>query len=87
MEAGARGAGRLVLERSRPLRFFTLFILYVGQGMPVGLMWFAVPAWMAVRGASAADIGSVAAFTALPWSLKLVNGFIMDRYAFLPMGR
>ncbi|GMN03749.1 MFS transporter [Erythrobacter sp. MTPC3] len=80
------GAG-LLLEHSRPLRLFTLFILYVGQGMPIGLFWFAVPAWMAVNGASAAEVGSVAALTALPWSLKLVNGFIMDRYTFLPMGR
>lgn len=80
-------AGQWVLERSRKLRLFTLFILYVGQGMPIGLMWFAIPAWMAVGGAKAAEIGVVAAFTALPWSLKLVNGFIMDRYAYLPMGR
>lgn len=69
------------------MRLFTLFILYVGQGMPIGLFWFAVPAWMAVNGASAVDVGSVAALTALPWSLKLVNGFIMDRYTFLAMGR
>jgi PAT family beta-lactamase induction signal transducer AmpG len=80
-------AGPWVLERSRKLRLFTLFILYVGQGMPIGLMWFAIPAWMAVGGAGAADIATVAALTALPWSLKLVNGFIMDRYAYLPMGR
>ncbi len=85
--ATAAPSGSLVLERSRPLRFFTLFILYVGQGMPIGLFWFAIPAWMAVNGAPAADVGSVAALTALPWSLKLVNGFIMDRYTFLPMGR
>lgn len=76
-----------VLERSRTLRLFTLFILYVGQGMPIGLFFFAVPAWMASNGASAAEVGSVSALTALPWSLKLVNGFIMDRYTFLPMGR
>jgi PAT family beta-lactamase induction signal transducer AmpG len=76
-----------VLEHSRPLRLFTLFILYVGQGMPIGLFWFAIPAWMAVEGASAADVGSVAALTALPWSLKLFNGFFMDRYTYLPMGR
>ena len=76
-----------VLENSQRLRLFTLFILYVGQGMPIGLFWFAIPAWMAVNGASAADVGTVAALTALPWSLKLVNGFIMDRYTFLPMGR
>ena len=81
------GQNNLVLEHSRSLRLFTLFILYVGQGMPIGLFWFAIPAWMAVNGASAADVGAVAAFTALPWSLKLVNGFIMDRYTFLPMGR
>ncbi len=79
--------GGLVLERSRPLRLFTLFILYVGQGMPIGLFWFAIPAWMAVNGASAAEVGSVGALTALPWSLKLVNGFIMDRYTYLAMGR
>lgn len=78
MDAAIRRPG-LVLEHSRTLRLFTLFILYVGQGMPIGLFWFAVPAWMAVNGASAADVGSVAALTALPWSLKLINGFIMDR--------
>ncbi|MFO6448633.1 MFS transporter [Erythrobacter sp. NE805] len=87
MNHSAGSPARLVLERSRPLRLFTLFILYVGQGMPIGLFWFAVPAWMAVNGASAADIGTVAAWTALPWSLKLVNGFFMDRYTYLPMGR
>lgn len=86
MASIAHGGG-LILERSRPLRLFTLFILYVGQGMPIGLFWFAIPAWMAVNGAPAADVGSVAALTALPWSLKLVNGFIMDRYTFLRMGR
>ena len=77
----------LILEQSRKLRLFTLFILYGGQGMPIGLFWFAIPAWMAVNGASAADVGSVGALTALPWSLKLANGFIMDRYIFLAMGR
>ena len=83
-EDRARG---LVLEHSRGLRLFSLFIMYVGQGMPIGLFYFAIPAWMAASGASAAAIGSVAALTSLPWSLKLVNGFIMDRYTFLPMGR
>lgn len=87
MDEVAQGPGLLVLERSRALRLFTLFILYVGQGLPIGLFWFAVPAWMAVNGATAAQVGSVAALTALPWSLKLVNGFIMDRYTYLPMGR
>jgi PAT family beta-lactamase induction signal transducer AmpG len=76
-----------ILAQSRHLRLFTLFILYVAQGVPIGLFWFAIPAWMAAQGASAADIGFVLGMTALPWSLKLVNGFFMDRYTFLPMGR
>ncbi len=79
--------GGMVLSQSRALRLFTLFILYVGQGLPIGLSWFAIPAWMAANGAPAADVGSVLALTALPWSLKLVNGFFMDRYTFLAMGR
>jgi len=80
-------SGHLILAHSRTLRLFTLFILYVGQGLPIGLTWFAIPAWMAARGASAEDVGTVLAMTALPWSLKLINGFLMDRYTYLPMGR
>ncbi|WP_237392464.1 MFS transporter [Aurantiacibacter rhizosphaerae] len=79
--------GNLILATSSRLRLFTLFILYVAQGVPIGLFWFAIPAWMATNGADAADIGYVLGLTALPWTLKLVNGFIMDRYTFLPMGR
>jgi len=78
---------RWVLDQSRPLRLFTLFILYVTQGVPIGLFWVAIPAWMAANGAGAKDVAYVLGFTALPWTLKLVNGFIMDRYTFLPMGR
>ncbi|WP_340589321.1 MFS transporter [Erythrobacter alti] len=79
--------GRYVLSLSRRLRLFTLFILYVAQGVPIGLFWFAIPAWMAANGADASDVAYVLGLTALPWTLKLVNGFIMDRYTFLPMGR
>ena len=75
------------LSESRRLRLFALFIFYVAQGVPIGLFWFAIPAWMAANGASAADVATVLGLTALPWSLKLVNGFIMDRYTLLAMGR
>ena len=78
---------RWILSESRSLRLSALFILYVAQGVPLGLFWFAIPAWMAANGASAADVGYVLGLTALPWTLKLVNGFIMDRYTFLAMGR
>jgi len=79
--------GRRILSESRPLRLFTLFVLYVAQGVPIGLFWSAIPAWMAANGADASDVGYVLGLTALPWTLKLVNGFIMDRYTLLAMGR
>jgi PAT family beta-lactamase induction signal transducer AmpG len=75
------------LSEHRQLRFATIFLLYVAQGLPFGFFQFAVPAWLAANGASAAQIGTVVGASVLPWSLKLVHGFIMDRWAYLPMGR
>jgi MFS transporter, PAT family, beta-lactamase induction signal transducer AmpG len=82
---GARPS--LALSEHRNLRFCTLFLLYVAQGLPFGLIDFALPAWLAQNGASAAAIGGVLAMIILPWTFKLPYGFIMDRYAFLAMGR
>lgn len=42
---------------------------------------------MAEQKVSPAAIGSFLAITFLPWTLKLINGPIMDRWSFLPMGR
>ncbi len=84
---GGAAPRRPALAESRKLRLFAVFILYVAQGVPIGLFWFAIPAWMAANGASAADVAFVLGLTALPWSLKLINGFFMDRYTFLAMGR
>lgn len=77
----------LALTEQRNLRFFVVFILYVAQGLPLGLFYYALPAWQAQNGASAAAVGGVLAMTSLPWSLKLINGVVMDRWAFLAMGR
>lgn len=75
------------MESHRGLRIFTIFLLYAGQGIPIGLFDFAVPGWMAVNGASAAEIGFVVAMIGIPWSFKFLNGFFMDRYTLLSMGR
>ena len=77
----------LALSEHRNLRFATLFLLYFAQGLPFGLIDFALPAWLAQNGASAAAIGSVQALVILPWTFKLAYGLLMDRYAFLAMGR
>jgi len=77
----------LALSEHRNLRFATLFLLYFAQGLPFGLIDFSLPAWLAQNGASAAAIGGIQAMVILPWTFKLAYGLIMDRYAFLAMGR
>ena len=77
----------LALSENRNLRFFVLFLLYFAQGLPFGLIDFSLLAWLAQQGASAADIGSILAMVILPWTFKLAYGLVMDRYAFLAMGR
>ena len=53
----------------------------------MGMFYLAIPAWLANEDASALEIAAVVSMFSLPWSLKLVNGFFMDRYTYLPMGR
>ena len=77
----------LILTRSPNLRLLTLMLFYFTQGFPVGLFFYAVPSWMAASGASTGTVAAAVGMAALPWSLKLVNGFLIDRYTFLPMGR
>jgi len=77
----------LSLAENRNLRLFTIFMLYAGQGIPLGLFDFTIPTWMAVNGASAADIAFVVAMVGIPWSFKFIAGFVMDRYTLLSMGR
>ena len=85
--AATEGPPVLALTEHRILRFVVVFMLYVAQGLPLGLFYYALPAWQAQNGASAAAVGGVLAMTSLPWSLKLINGVVMDRFAFLAMGR
>lgn len=81
------GRSSFILTESVGLRMLTLLLLYFVQGFPLGLFYYAIPAWMAKNGVGTVDIAAVVAAASLPWSLKLANGFILDRYTFLPMGR
>jgi PAT family beta-lactamase induction signal transducer AmpG len=42
---------------------------------------------MAEQGLGTAEIGAYFWVILLPWSLKLINGAVMDRISFIPMGR
>jgi len=69
------------------LRQLTVLLFYFSQGFPIGIFFYAVPAWMAANGANTVQVAAVVGSATLPWSLKLINGFLIDRYTFLAMGR
>lgn len=75
------------LSENRVLRYFSFSALYFAQGIPDGILYFGLPAWMAMNGKSPAEIGSFVAVLIIPWSFKFVIGPIIDRYTYLPMGR
>lgn len=75
------------LSRSAPWRYLTFAALYAAQGIPEGLTFFGIPAWLALNGVEAGPIGAYLAVITLPWSFKLLAGPLMDRWTFLPMGR
>ncbi|MGI8944092.1 MAG: MFS transporter [Qipengyuania sp.] len=62
-------------------------LLYLAQGVPQGVVFYAIPTWLAANGESAVVIGAAASAASLPWVLKFLFGAVMDRYTWLPMGR
>ncbi|MGX7894096.1 MFS transporter [Tsuneonella sp. HG222] len=81
-------AGRsLILSENKILRYISFFILYFGQGLPLGIATVAMPAWLAANGAPDADVAAIVATAYLPWSFKWAPAALMDRYSYLPMGR
>ena len=77
---------QLVLTESRWLRFGSFSAFYFAQGVPLGLLTVAIPAWLAEQGVSKGDVGIYLGWVGLPWALKLIAGPFMDRFTFLPMG-
>lgn len=78
---------RPVLAESPFSRYLAFSALYFAQGVPEGLVFFAIPAWLAMNDVSAAAIGNYVAVALLPWSFKLVLAPLMDRFTYKAMGR
>jgi PAT family beta-lactamase induction signal transducer AmpG len=51
------------------------------------MLFYGIPAWMAMNGKSAGEIASFAVACGLPWSFKFIIAPLMDRYTILSMGR
>ena len=75
------------LSESRLLRYFSFAMLYVAQGVPEGIMLFAIPAWLAMNGKTAAEVSSYTAIIFLPFGFKILAAPMIERFTFLAMGR
>lgn len=75
------------LSEHKLLRYFSFAILYVAQGVPEGMTLFGIPAWMAMNGKTAAEIGTYTAIVFIPFGFKIAAAPLMERFTFLPMGR
>jgi PAT family beta-lactamase induction signal transducer AmpG len=75
------------LSNSARTRYATGALAYFAQGIPMGLLHIALPAWLAVEGVAASEIAAFLGIIMLPWAFKLLVGPLMDHYEFLPMGK
>lgn len=71
---------------ARSWRLSSVALLSVASGLPLGVVWLAVPAWMKQSGV---DIRVVGLFTLAqaPWSFKVLWAPLMDRYPLPFLGR
>jgi PAT family beta-lactamase induction signal transducer AmpG len=77
----------LFLSTSPKVRYATGALSYFAQGIPMGLLHIALPAWLATEGVSATEIAAFLGIIMLPWAFKLLVGPLMDHFEFLPMGK
>lgn len=75
------------LSESTILRYLVFSALYISEGIPIGIMFFAIPAWLAMNNIPPVEIASYIAVIMIPWSFKIIIAPLMDRYTILSMGR
>lgn len=67
-------------------RMGSVTLLAFSSGLPLGLVWIAIPDWMRSSGADIKVVGLVTLAQA-PWSFKLLWSPLMDRYQLPWLGR
>src|SRR5688572_24210580 len=66
-------------------RLGSVTLMSFASGLPLGLVWTAVPAWMAMTGVDIKTIG-VLTLAQTPYAFKFMWAPLLDRYT-LPPGR
>jgi PAT family beta-lactamase induction signal transducer AmpG len=71
---------------SRDRRLLSISLLSFSSGLPLGLVWLAIPAWLTRAGVDIRVVGLLTLAQA-PWSFKLLWSPSMDRYPLPFLGR
>lgn len=77
----------MYLSNSRFNRRAGLSILYFIQGIPQGLVYFALLDWLASVGFGISDIAIVMSLASLPWTFKILLGPFVDTLKSSKMGK
>ncbi|HEV7382439.1 MAG TPA: MFS transporter [Dyadobacter sp.] len=75
------------LSENTNLRYANFIALYFAEGLHMGMLFVGIPTWLAMQGKTPTEIGAFAVACSVPWTFKFVAAPLMDRYAYLPMGR
>ena len=77
----------LFLSNNPVLRYLNFSALYLAQGAPEGITFYAIPAWLAMNNKTPMEIASFVGVIGIPWSFKILIAPLMDRFTILSMGR
>ena len=72
-------AGPVLLDALRSRRTLAVSLLSFSSGLPLGLVWYAIPDWMRDIGVDIRVVGLLTLAQA-PWAFKVVWSPLMDRY-------
>lgn len=74
------GGTRVVAPAPRDLvaRKALLALLYLAEGAPIGLIWWALPTWLRSDGLEPARIAAIGAAATWPWTLKILVAPVVD---------
>jgi len=76
---GRPGTGASLLAAMRSWRTAAVAILSFSSGLPLGLVWIAIPDWMRDQGVDIRIVG-LTTLAQAPWTFKLLWAPLMDRY-------
>ena len=77
----------MAMADNRAQRISTLCALYLAQGIPWGFMTITLANYMSSNGLSSAEVGTLTAFTLLPWTFKISWAPVIDSLQLKSMGK